>query len=347
LRVLITGGAGFIGSHLAELFVHQGHRVTVLDDLSSGSRENIAHLIRPGEQNAGRAAVVFHHDTIFNPGLLDRLMAESDLVYHLAAAVGVKRIIQAPVGTIETNVAGCELVLRLAARHRRRFVLASTSEVYGKSAQLPFSEDGDLVMGPTDRSRWSYACSKAIDEFLALAWHRQNGLPVTIARLFNTVGPRQSGRYGMVLPTFVGQALRGEPITVYGSGEQTRCFTHVADIVEGLAALAGHDRTIGEIYNLGSTAEISIHRLARSVIAATGSRTPVVHIPYEQAYAPGFEDIPRRVPDIAKARTHFGFHPRRSLEQILTDVILDLRSRLQPKIEPRVERGRAAKAANS
>jgi len=318
MRVLITGGAGFIGSHLADFLQREGHRVTVLDDLSTGSRENIAHVLDRGG--------FFHHDTIFNRGLLDRLITECDVLYHLAAAVGVKRIIQAPVETIETNVAGCELVLRLAARQGRRFVLASTSEVYSKRAQLPFCEDGDLVLGPTDRSRWSYACSKAIDEFLALAWRRQSGLPVTIARLFNTVGPRQSGRYGMVLPTFVRQALRGEPVTVYGGGEQTRCFTHVADVVEGLAALVHHDRTIGEIYNLGSTAEISINRLARSVIAATGSRSPIVHIPYEQAYAPGFEDMQRRVPNIAKAGAHFGFRPRRNLAQILADVIADERS---------------------
>ncbi len=320
MRVLITGGAGFIGSHLADFLQREGHRVTVLDDLSTGSRENIAHVLDRGG--------FFHHDTIFNRGLLDRLITECDVLYHLAAAVGVKRIIQAPVETIETNVAGCELVLRLAARQGRRFVLASTSEVYGKSAQLPFCEDGDLVLGPTDRSRWSYACSKAIDEFLALAWHCQSGLPVTIARLFNTVGPRQSGRYGMVLPTFVRQALRGEPVTVYGSGEQTRCFTHVADIVEGLAAMVCHDRSIGEIYNLGSTAEISINRLAESVIAATGSSSPIVHIPYEEAYPPGFEDMQRRLPDISQARSAFGFQPRRDLRQILADVIGDARARL-------------------
>ena len=355
MHVLITGGAGFIGSHLADFLLREGHQVTVVDDLSTGSRENIAQLTDcPSKPTtglaggpAGRAGFVFHHDTIFHRELLDKLIANCDLVYHLAAAVGVKRIIQAPVETIETNVAGSELVLRLAARHSRRFVLASTSEVYGKSAQLPFSEDGDLVLGPTDHSRWSYACSKAIDEFLALAWHRQSGLPVTIARLFNTVGTRQSARYGMVLPTFVGQALREEPITVYGSGEQTRCFTHVADIVEGLAALARHDRTIGEIYNLGNTVEISINRLAKSVVAAAGSRSPIVHVPYEQAYAPGFEDMQRRVPNIAKARAHFDFRPHRNLSQVLADVIGDLRCQLQPRIVPQAERSRAAKAVNS
>ena len=340
MRVLITGGAGFIGSHLADHFVREGHRVIGVDDLSSGTLENLSHVL-------DRGCLIFHHDTIFNRELLNRLIAECDVIYHLAAAVGVKRIIEAPAEAMETNVAGCELVLRLAACHGRRFVLASTSEVYGKSAQLPFSEDGDLVLGATDRSRWSYACSKAIDEFLALAWHRQSAVPVTIARLFNTVGPRQSARYGMVLPTFVRQALRGEPITVHGSGEQTRCFTHVADIVEGLAALASRERTIGEIYNLGSTAEISINRLARSVTAAMGSRSRIVHIPYEQAYAPGYEDMQRRVPNIEKARSHFGFTPRRDLEQILAEVIDDVRSRVQPSIAAQAERSRAAKAANS
>ena len=355
MRILITGGAGFIGSHLADSLLRGGHRVIVIDDLSTGSRENVAHLLdHPG--------FTFHQDTIFNSGLVDRLIQECDAVYHLAAAVGVQRIFQAPVEAIETNVAGTELLLRLAARNARRFVLASTSEVYGKSTQLPFREDGDLVLGPTGRSRWSYACSKAIDEFLALAWHCQSGLPVTIARLFNTVGPRQSGRYGMVLPTFAGQALRGEPITVYGSGEQTRCFTHVADIVEGLAAIVCHDRSIGEIYNLGSTAEISINRLAESVIAATGSSSPIVHIPYEEAYPPGFEDMQRRLPDISQARSAFGFQPRRNLQQILADVIADQRARprpieLQPEIaqpeieppefEPPVEKSHAAAAANS
>jgi nucleoside-diphosphate-sugar epimerase len=335
MRVLITGGAGFIGSHLADSLLLQGHAVAVIDDLSTGSEENVAHrLDHPGFR--------FHRETIFHHELLDRLIGQSEIVYHLAAAVGVKRIIQAPVKTIETNVAGSELVLRLAARHGRRIVLASTSEVYGKSTQLPFCEEGDLVLGPTSHSRWSYACSKAIDEFLALAWHRQSGLPVTIARLFNTVGPRQSGRYGMVLPTFVGQALCGEAITVYGNGEQTRCFTHVADIVEALIAIAHHDATIGEIYNLGSTAEITINQLAQRVLKATASPSPIVHLPYEQAYAPGFEDMQRRLPCIAKAHAAFGFQPRRNLHQILNDVIADRRRRL-----PRGSRAAASAESQS
>jgi len=321
MRVLITGGAGFIGSHLADFLLRGHHEVAVLDDLSAGSLDNVAHLLED-------SSFAFHRNTVFNRELLRSLIEDCDIVYHLAAAVGVKRIIESPVETIETNVAGTELVLRLAAERSRRIVLASTSEVYGKSAQLPFREDGDLVLGAPDHSRWSYACSKAIDEFLALAWHRQYGLPVTIVRLFNTVGPRQSGRYGMVLPTFVRQALLGEAITVYGSGEQSRCFTHVFDIVEALAAIANHDATIGEVYNLGSTTEISINQLARLVLAATSSSSSIVHIPYERAYAPGFEDMQRRLPDIAKARDAFDFHPRRELGQIIADVIADLSTRL-------------------
>ncbi len=319
MRVLITGGAGFIGSHLVEALLCQHHQVAVLDNLSTGALANIQHLLE-------HPAFTFHHNSILNRELLSSLVAESETVYHLAAAVGVKRIIEVPVETIETNVAGTELLLRLAAGHSRRVVLASTSEVYGKSMCLPFREDGDLVLGATSHSRWSYGCSKAIDEFLALAWHRQSRLPVTIVRLFNTVGPRQSGRYGMVLPTFVQQALLGEAITVYGSGEQSRCFTHVFDIVEALVSIVHHDGTIGEIYNLGSTSEISINQLARFVLQATGSRSSIVHVPYEQAYAPGFEDMQRRLPDISKAQAVFNFQPRRDLDQILGDVIADLRA---------------------
>ncbi len=321
MRVLITGGAGFIGSHLAEALLLEGHQVAVLDDLSAGSRANISHLL-------SNPAFVFHLNSIFNSELLCCLIADSDIVYHLAAAVGVKQIIESPVETIHTNVSGTDLVLRLAAGHSRRLVLASTSEVYGKSTQLPFREDGDLVLGPTDHSRWSYACSKAIDEFLALAWHSESGLPVTIVRLFNTVGPRQSGRYGMVLPTFVHQALLGEAITIYGTGEQSRCFSHVSDIVQGLVAIAGHDKTIGEIYNLGSTSEININQLAARVLAASGSVSPITHIPYGLAYARGFEDMHRRVPDVSKAEAAFNFQTHRNLDQILDDVISYMRARL-------------------
>lgn len=322
MRVLITGGAGFIGSHLADFLLAESHQVTVLDDLSAGSLDNIAPLLE-------NHAFTFHHASIINRELLSSLINDCDVVYHLAAAVGVRRIIDSPVQTMEINVAGTELVLRLANECSRRIVLASTSEVYGKSTQLPFREDGDLVLGPTSHTRWSYACSKAIDEFLALAWHRQSGLPVTIVRLFNSVGPRQSGRYGMVLPTFLGQALQGEAVTVYGSGEQSRCFTHVLDIVAGLAAIAHQDATIGEIYNLGSTSEISINQLAQSVVRATASSSAIVHIPYDEAYAPGFEDMQRRLPDISKAQSAFNFQPIRNLDCILADTISDLRPRLK------------------
>ena len=281
MRVLITGGAGFIGSHLADLFLRERHRVSVIDDLSTGSIENVRHLL-------GRSNFTFFKNSIFNEELLRSLILDSDIVFHLAASVGVKLIVAAPVACIQTNVSGTELLLRLAAGCHRRVVLASTSEVYGKSTQLPFREDGDLVLGAASQRRWSYACSKAIDEFLALAWHYQSQLPVTIVRLFNTVGPRQTGRYGMVLPTFVRQALQGEPITVYGSGEQTRCFTHVNDVVGALSAVARHDATIGEIYNLGGTEETSINRLAEMVVSATSSVSQVVHIPYDQALCPRF-----------------------------------------------------------
>jgi UDP-glucose 4-epimerase len=321
MRVLITGGAGFIGSHLADALLSQQHQVTALDDLSTGALDNLANLRNHPE-------FVFRQASIFDGELLSSLVANCDIVYHLAASVGVRRIIQSPVATIQNNVAGTELLLSVAASHGRRTVLASTSEVYGKSTQLPFREDGDLVLGPTSHARWSYACSKAIDEFLALAYHRESQLPVTIVRLFNTVGPRQTGRYGMVLPTFVAQALLEEDITVYGTGEQTRCFTHVSDIVAGLVALAHCDATIGGIYNLGSTREISINQLAELVLQATGSSSRIVHVPYDQAYAPGFEDMQRRLPDISKATATFHFRPRLDLSQILSDVISDLRARL-------------------
>lgn len=324
MRVLITGGAGFIGSHLADALLGQHHQVVALDDLSTGSLDNIAHL-------RSNPSFSFRHNSIFEHELLSRLVSECDIVYHLAAAVGVKRIIQSPVATIETNVAGTELLLRLASEHSRRTVITSTSEVYGKSTQLPFREDGDLVLGPTSHARWSYACSKAIDEFLALAFHRQSGLPVTIARLFNTVGPRQTGRYGMVLPTFVAQALNGEDITVYGSGQQTRCFTHVFDIVEGLAAIADCDATIGEIYNLGSTTEVSINQLAQLVLEAASSSSRIVHLSYDHAYEPGFEDMQRRRPDICKAQAAFGFQPSHGLSQIIADVVSDFRARRAPQ----------------
>src|SRR5579872_682076 len=294
MRYLITGGAGFIGSHLAERLLQQNEQVIVVDDLSTGSIVNILPL-------KGHPNFEYHLDTIFNRSLMCELVDCCDVVIHLAAAVGVKRIVDFPIQTIETNVRGCESLLDLAGRKQKRTLIASTSEVYGKSTKFPFSENDDLVLGPTFNSRWGYACSKAIDEFLALAYHREKGLPVTILRFFNTTGPRQTGQYGMVLPTFVRQALAGEPITVYGNGDQSRCFGHVHDVIDGIVAAVGTPSTYGEIFNLGSTEEISINELANRVKIAAKSDSPIVHIPYDQAYGVGFEDMSRRVPDISKA----------------------------------------------
>ncbi|MEO6120481.1 MAG: GDP-mannose 4,6-dehydratase [Terriglobales bacterium] len=314
MRFLITGGAGFIGSHLSERLLDLNHEVTIVDDLSTGSIDNVAHLKqRPGFR--------YFFDTIFNRGLTAELVDHCDVVVHLAAAVGVRRIVDHPVETIEINVRGTELVLELAAKKNKRVIIASTSEVYGKSTKFPFSEDDDLVMGPSSNCRWGYACSKAIDEFLALAYFREKKLPVTILRFFNTTGPRQSGRYGMVLPNFVQQALAGEPVTVYGTGDQSRCFGHVYDVIEGVIACVTQPATHGEVFNLGNPEEISINELAKRVIMMTGSSSQIVHIPYREAYGPGFEDMERRVPDITKAGKVFGFKPTRKLEEIIESVI--------------------------
>lgn len=322
MRVLITGGAGFIGSHLCERLLGEGHHVTVVDDLSTGALHNLAAV-------EGHAALSCHVDTIFNRERMAELVACADLVFHLAAAVGVRNIVEAPVRTIETNVRGSEVVLELAAHYRRRTVLASTSEVYGKSSKLPFAETDDLVLGCTTHSRWAYACSKMIDEFLALAYHREQALPVTIVRLFNTVGPRQTGRYGMVLPRFVRQAITKQPIEVYGSGEQTRCFSHVRDIVEGLVLCATSDKAAGEIFNLGATEEVSINALAERVKKVTGSTSEVRHIAYADAYGPGFEDMQRRVPDVSKAHAWFGFEARTPLDRIIADVAAHARNEVE------------------
>lgn len=314
MRFLVTGGAGFIGSHLSERLLSLNHEVVCIDDLSTGSTGNIA-----GFRN--HPHYTFHLDSIFNQRLMTELVDRADVVVHFAAAVGVKKIVEFPVQTIETNVAGSEIVLSLAAVHSKRTLIASTSEVYGKSTKFPFSENDDLVLGSSYNSRWGYACSKAIDEFLTLAYHREKGLPATILRFFNTVGPRQTGQYGMVVPSFVKQALLGEPVTVYGTGEQTRCFGHVNDIVEGLLGVIECDETLGEIYNLGSTEEVSINELAQRIINASGSQSEIIHIPYSDAYAPGFEDMFRRVPDISKAHRTFGFTPKHTLDGIISDVI--------------------------
>ncbi len=311
---LITGGAGFIGSHLAEQLLREGHSVFVLDNLSTGSITNIAHLKRDPR---------FHYtiDTVANEPLLAELVDQCDVVFHLAAAVGVKLIVEAPVHTIETNVHGTEVVLKHANKKKKLVLIASTSEVYGKSASVPFSEDDDLVMGPTTKHRWAYACSKAIDEFLALAYWKEKKLPVVIARLFNTVGPRQTGRYGMVIPSFVRQALAGQPITVFGDGSQTRSFTYVGDVVCALVGLVGNAAAVGQVFNVGNTEEISIRALAERVKQLTGSRSPIVTVPYDQAYEAGFEDMPRRVPDISKIHALIGYEPKVRLDEILTSVI--------------------------
>lgn len=314
MRILITGGAGFIGSHLTERLLREGHEVVCIDDLSTGSVDNIAEVrMHPRYR--------FHAETIFNRPLTSELVDAADVVIHLAAAVGVKRIVDFPVQTIETNVRGSEIVLEAASKKNKRTFIASTSEVYGKSTKIPFCETDDLVLGSTYNSRWAYACSKAIDEFLALAYFRERQLPVTILRFFNTVGPRQTGRYGMVLPTFVRQALLNEPVTVYGNGEQSRCFGHVADIVDGVLLLLDCERAPGEIFNLGNTEEVTIENLAKKVIAACNSRSEIVHIPYSEAYGPGFEDMFRRVPDLGKAQEWVGFTPKRSLDTIIASVI--------------------------
>ena len=313
-RSLITGGAGFVGSHLAEELLRQGEEVYIIDNLSTGSIENIDHLTRhPG----------FHYsiDTINNEPLLAELIDRCDTVYHLAAAVGVRLIVESPVNTIETNVHGTEVVLKHASKKKKKVLIASTSEVYGKANNIPFRENQDLVLGPTTKGRWSYACSKAIDEFLALAYWREKKLPVVISRLFNTVGPRQTGRYGMVVPTFVKQALAGEPITVYGDGTQSRCFTYVGDVVCALIGLAQHPKAVGEVFNIGSTQEITIDELACLVGEMTKSRSEIVHIPYDEAYEEGFEDMQRRVPDIAKIKELIGYEPTLDIRGILEAVI--------------------------
>ena len=321
MKILITGGAGFIGSHFAELSLASGHEVFVIDDLSTGSIENIEHL-KPNPH--------FHYylDTITNRQLLRELVDKCDVVVHLAAAVGVQLIVESPVNTIETNIYGTELVLQFANLKKKRVLLASTSEVYGKSAKERFSEDDDLVMGATMKGRWSYACSKAIDEFLALAYWKERKLPVTVVRLFNTIGPRQTGRYGMVVPRFVRAALRNEPIHVYGTGQQTRCFTNVADVVHALSLLLQTERSVGEIFNIGGTEQISIDALAQKIKQMTNSQSEIAHIPYEEAYAEGFEDMLRRMPDVSKLQRHIGFVPATSLDAMLQDVIHWVRTEL-------------------
>jgi UDP-glucose 4-epimerase len=319
VKALITGGAGFIGSHLAEQLLGQGHEVMVIDNLSTGSIDNLAHL-------KGRDGFSYTIDTITNESLLAELIDRSDVVFHLAAAVGVKLIVEQPVHTIETNVHGTEVVLKHANKKKKLVFIASTSEVYGKSTDVPFREAADLVLGPSAKHRWAYACSKLIDEFLALAYWKEKKLPVVIVRLFNTVGPRQTGQYGMVLPTFVRQALAGQPITVFGDGTQSRSFTYVGDVVEALIRLAGDKRAIGEVFNIGNMGEVTIADLAARVKTLTGSCSPIHYVPYDEAYEAGFEDMPRRVPDISKIREFMGYEPKLALDDIIRSVIDHMRA---------------------
>ena len=314
MRVLITGGAGFVGSHLAEKLLSDGHEVFVIDDLSTGSLENILHLDSHPRFN-------YQIEKIENESVLSKQIDNCQVVFHLAAAVGVRLIVNEPVRTIETNVHGTEVVLRCAAKKNRLVLLASTSEVYGKGTNFPFSEDANLVIGSTKQSRWAYACSKALDEFLALAYLKEKNLPVVVMRLFNTVGPRQTGRYGMVIPNFVRQALNGEPITVFGDGTQTRSFVYVGDTVQALAGLMNEPKAIGEVFNIGNDQEVSIRYLAQEVKRITQSSSEIVTVPYEEAYETGFEDMPRRVPDLRKVKAMLNWSPKVNLEEILQRVI--------------------------
>ena len=314
---LITGGAGFIGSHLADFFLDRGESVIVIDNLSTGTEANIAHL-------KDRSGFQCYIEDIRHEKLLDALIRQSDFVYHLAASVGVRLIIQKPTESLINNIVGTEHVLRGASRHRKPVLITSTSEVYGKSKKDAFSEDDDRVMGSTGKARWGYANSKATDEFLAMAFHQESQLPVVIVRLFNTVGPRQTGEYGMVIPNFVSQALRGQPITVHGDGTQTRCFCHVRDVVPALAELLTRSEAFGKTFNLGSDTEISIRELAEQVVSRTGSKSEIRYVPYEEAYPPGFEDMHRRVPDLTRITRLIGFRPARGLDEILEDVIRDI-----------------------
>ena len=314
MKALITGGAGFIGSHLAEALLSAGHDVDIIDNLSTGSIRNVGHL-------KSHPRFKYTIDTLTNEPLLAELIDRNDVIFHFAAAVGVKLIVEEPVHTIETNVHGTEVVLKHANKKRKKVVIASTSEVYGKSTDVPFREDADLVMGATAKHRWAYACSKAIDEFLALAYYKERRLPVIIVRFFNTVGPRQTGQYGMVLPSFVQQALSGAPITVFGDGTQSRSFTYVGDVVDCLLKLVNEPRAVGQVFNIGNKEEVTILRLAEIVKSFTGSASPIEFVPYDKAYEEGFEDMPRRVPDLTKVRQLVGYEPKVQLNEIITKVI--------------------------
>lgn len=319
-QAIITGGAGFIGSYLAEALLAQGHSVLVIDDLSTGSIDNINGLM-------GHANFRFVQETIRNEMVMDRLMSGCDVIYHMAAAVGVEFIVNDPVHTIETNLMGTEVVLRLARRYHRKVLIASTSEIYGKSEAIPFREDSDRVMGSTLKSRWCYAESKAMDEFLTLAYHQQYGLQIVICRLFNTVGSRQTGKYGMVIPRLAKQAVLNEPLTVHGDGRQTRCFCNVKDTVRAILGLSAEPRAVGEVFNIGSNEEITILDLAKRIIARSGSRSEINIVPYERAYKPGFEDMRRRVPDTTKIKAMIGWQSTVRLDDTLDEVIAQFKGK--------------------
>lgn len=318
--VLITGGAGFIGSHLADMLLARGHRVLAIDNLSTGRLDNIRHLLDNPDFHYARTDIT---DGI----VLDRLASQADIIVHLAAAVGVKLVVERPLHTIKTNVMGTEAVLQVALRYGCRVLIASTSEVYGKGSRIPFSEEDDVLLGATSKSRWAYAATKMVDEFLGLAYQREYGLPVVPFRLFNTVGPRQTGRYGMVIPRFVSQALRGEPITVYGDGTQSRCFCDVSDAVEAIAGLAQHAQAPGQVFNIGSSEEVTIRELAERVKVVTESCSQIEYTPYTEAYALGFEDMRRRVPDTSRIQELLGWQPQLSLDQILVRVRNDFQAK--------------------
>lgn len=318
MKILITGGAGFVGSHLADKLLGDGHEVTVIDDLSTGRYSNIAHL----DGNPNFRLLI---DTVLNARLMEDLIRDTDRVYHMASAVGVRLIMERPVQTIETIFRGTDVVLGFCSRYRKRVLVPSTSEVYGKGVSVPFKEDDDLLTGSTDKHRWAYACAKTLDEFLALAHWKETQLPVIVVRLFNTVGPRQTGQYGMVVPRFVGAALKNEPITVHGDGSQSRCFGHVFDVVEGLTTLMETSAGFGQVFNIGNDQETSVLELAKKAIEITNSTSEIKFISYEEAYGDGFEDMQRRVPDLSKAKRTFGYKPTRSLDTIINDVAADLR----------------------
>lgn len=314
MHILITGGAGFIGSHLAERLLEGGHTVCAVDDLSTGSAENIASL-------KGNSRFEYVIDSIENERLTAELIDQADVVFHLAAAVGVRLVVESPVRTIETNIRGTEVVLRMAAKKKKKVLITSTSEVYGKREDVPFRETDDLILGSSDKGRWSYACSKALDEFLALAYLREKNVPTIIVRLFNTVGPRQTGRYGMVIPSFVQQALSGADIQVFGDGTQRRCFAHVSDVIDGLIGLIGHPKAVGQIFNIGSQEEVTMLDLAQRIVQRTGSRSKITFVPYNIAYPDGFEDMQRRVPCLSKIHELTGYKSKINLDGIIDSVV--------------------------